>query len=164
MLPIMRFSDLMNRARLLGAVQTAIVHPVSEVVLRSTLTARSLGLIEPVLVGPEPRIRSVAEQADLDLSGIPIHNTPHSHASISEAARLAREGRVELLVKGSTTTDELMSVLVEAASGIRTERRMSQGYVHQVTSPGDHIQIGDGWRSECDTRPGRQARHRAERH
>jgi phosphate acetyltransferase len=144
MLPIMRFSDLMNRARLLGAVQTAIVHPVSEVVLRSTLSARSLGLIEPVLVGPEPRIRSVAEQADLDLSGIPIHNTPHSHASISEAARLAREGRVELLVKGSTTTDELMSVLVEAASGIRTERRMSHVFVMEVATYHKLLLVTDG--------------------
>lgn len=144
MLPINRFSDLMSRARLLGEVSAAVVHPVSDMVLRSTLTARSLGLIRPVLVGPEARIRAVAEQAGLDLADIRILDTEHSHASVETAARLAREGQVELLVKGSTSTDELMSVLVEASSGMRTARRMSHVFVMEVSTYRKLLLITDG--------------------
>ena len=144
MSPITRFESLLQQARAVGPVSAAIIHPVSEVVLRSTLKARDDGLIRPVLVGPEGKIRNAADKAGLDLVGVPVVHTEHSHAAVAEAARLAREGKVELLVKGSTSTDELMSVLVEADSGMRTGRRMSLVFVMEVATYPKLLLITDG--------------------
>lgn len=144
MLPITRFGDVIARAQSLGGVSCAIVHPTSEIVLRSVLQAQQLGLIQPVLVGPAAKIQQAAAQAQLDISALTLVNTEHSHASIAEAARLARQGDVEVLVKGSTTTDELMSVIVAQDSGLRTERRMSHTFVMEVATYPKLLLITDG--------------------
>jgi phosphate acetyltransferase len=48
----------------------------------------------------------------MSLGGVEIVNTPHSHASAAAAVQLVREGRAELLMKGSLHTDELLGAVV----------------------------------------------------
>ena len=58
---------------------------------------------------------------------------PHSHAAAGRAAELAREGRVDAIMKGSLHTDELMAAALDPAMGLRTERRMS--HVFAIDAP-----------------------------
>lgn len=111
---------------------TAVAHPCDESSLRAVLTARDEDLITPVLVGPEERIKKIASENGLDISGLKIVNTPHSHASASEAVRLVREGECAVLMKGSLHTDELMTEVVKPDTGLRTERRISHAYIMDV--------------------------------
>jgi len=111
---------------------TAVAHPCDESSLRAVVTAWKEDLIEPVLVGPEERIRKIAAENDIDISGLRIVNTPHSHASAAEAVRLVREGGCTVLMKGSLHTDELMSEVVKPDTGLRTERRISHAYIMDV--------------------------------
>ncbi len=113
-------------------IRVAVVHPCDALSLSGALDARAAGLIVPVLVGPRARIEAVAAEAGVDLSGIAIEDVPHSHAAAERAAELAREGRVEALMKGSLHTDELMSVVVAHESGLRTKRRVSHCFVLQT--------------------------------
>jgi phosphotransacetylase len=90
------------------------------------------GLIVPVLVGPEAKIRAVAAEANVDLTPYRIVGTPHSHAAAERAVAMARAGEVDSLMKGSLHTDELMEAVVSAATGLRTERRISHVFVMDV--------------------------------
>jgi phosphate acetyltransferase len=45
---------------------------------------------------------------------------------------MAREGKVEALMKGSLHTDELMAAVVPSATGLRTARRISHAFVLDV--------------------------------
>ena len=45
---------------------------------------------------------------------------------------MAREGKVEALMKGSLHTDELMAAVVASATGLRTARRVSHAFVLDV--------------------------------
>ena len=45
---------------------------------------------------------------------------------------LAREGKVEALMKGALHTDELMHAVLEKETGISTDRRMSHVFVMDV--------------------------------
>ena len=110
-------------------IRVAAVHPCDALSLEGVLDARSAGLIEPVLVAPRAKLESVAAAAGLDLSGIAIEDVPHSHAAAARAAALAREGKVEALMKGSLHTDELMAAVVAHESGLRTKRRVSHCFV-----------------------------------
>jgi len=112
--------------------RTAVAHPCDESSLRAVVTAWKDGLIDPVLVGPEERIKNVAAENGLDISGLRIVNTPHSHASAAEAVRLVREGECTVLMKGSLHTDELMTEVVKPDTGLRTERRISHAYIMDV--------------------------------
>lgn len=55
-------------------------------------------------------------------------------ASAEEAVKLVREGKAEMLMKGSLHTDELMSAVVKRETGLRTERRISHYFVMDVPS------------------------------
>nr|WP_153492259.1 phosphate acetyltransferase [Sinorhizobium medicae] len=135
--------------RLIAAAQaeepavTLVVHPCDETALRGALEAAEMRLITPVLVGPRVRIRSIAAEHRLDLGQWEIVDVPHSHAAAAKAVALIREGKGSLLMKGSLHTDELMREVAAAASGLRTERRISHVFVMDVPGHADTLFITD---------------------
>jgi phosphate acetyltransferase len=127
-----KYQRLIARCKALQPVRCAVAHPCDESSLRGTLEAAQEGLIVPVLVGPTQRIKAVAADCRLDLTGCSIVDAPHSDASASEAVRLVREGKAEALMKGSLHTDELMGAVVKRETGLRTNRRISHCFVMDV--------------------------------
>lgn len=105
-------------------VPCAVAHPCDEASLSGALDAAEAGLIIPLLIGPEARIRKLADTLGRKLDGISLIAAPHSHAAAALAASLAAQGQAHALMKGSLHTDELMQAVL-AEPGLRTERRMS---------------------------------------
>jgi len=128
------FARLLGRCKGMPPVVCAIVHPCDRDSLLGPLEAAKRGLIAPVLVGPEAKIRAVAEAEGADLSGCRIVSTEHSHEAAQKAVAMARAGEVEALMKGSLHTDELMGAVVPSATGLRTARRISHVFVLDVPS------------------------------
>ncbi|HSY26887.1 MAG TPA: bifunctional enoyl-CoA hydratase/phosphate acetyltransferase, partial [Burkholderiaceae bacterium] len=120
-----RYQHLIAMTQGLQPLRTAIVHPVDAVSLSGAIEAARLGLIIPVLIGPEAKIRVAAQQADIDLTHYEIVSTEHSHEAAALAVAMARSGQVEALMKGALHTDELMHAVVAPEAGLRTARRMS---------------------------------------
>ena len=116
----------------LPPVSCAIVHPCDRVSLLGPIEAAKRGIIQPVLIGPEERIREVARAEGIDLDPYRIVDVPHSHAAAQRAVELARAGEVESLMKGSLHTDELMGAVVKPETGLRTARRISHVFVMDV--------------------------------
>jgi phosphotransacetylase len=123
---------LLARCDGLPPVPTAVVHPCDAVSLQATLEAATEGLIIPILIGPEGKIRATAAAAGLDISRFELHATEHSHAAAALGVALVRSGEAQLLMKGSLHTDELMHEVTAAASGLRTARRISHVYIMDV--------------------------------
>lgn len=138
-----KYDRLIAAARASSAAPTVVAHPCDETSLRGALEAAEAGLIVPILVGPEARIRAVAEEFALDLSGVEIVDVAHSHAAAAKAVALVREGRGELLMKGSLHTDELMKEVASSATGLRTERRISHVFVMDVPGHAETLFITD---------------------
>jgi len=127
-----RYRQLIDATRSLEPLRMAVVHPCDELSLLGALEAKKENLIVPVLVGPEAKVRAAAEKAGRSLEGIEIVDVPHSHAAAARAVELARSGAVRALMKGALHTDELMAAVVDTASGLRTERRMSHVFALDV--------------------------------
>jgi phosphate acetyltransferase len=108
-----RYDHLLQVTHGLAPIPMAVVHPCDDESLKGALLARDRGLIIPTLVGPENKIRALAERLTLDLAGCRILNVP-------------------ALMKGSLHTDELMSEVVDKATGLRTERRISHVFMMDV--------------------------------
>ena len=126
------FAKLFKRCEALPPVTCAVVHPCDRDSLLGPIEAAKRGLIVPVLVGPEARIRAVARAEGVDLSPFQIVPVEHSHAAAAKAVELARAGHVDALMKGSLHTDELMGAVVSTADGLRTARRISHVFVMDV--------------------------------
>jgi phosphotransacetylase len=122
-------SALLERCRGLAPVPAAIAHPCDAPSLEGVVLAARHGLIVPILVGPEARIRGTAERAGIDISGFELVPAAHSHASAEAAVALVGQGRAQALVKGSLHTDELLEAALAREAGLRTERRVSHGFV-----------------------------------
>ncbi|OEZ63560.1 bifunctional enoyl-CoA hydratase/phosphate acetyltransferase [Duganella sp. HH105] len=137
------YASLMAAAAPLAAVRCAVVHPCDEASLRGALDAGVHGLIVPVLVGPQARLRAVAEAAGLALDGIELVDVPHSHAAAARAAAMAAAGEVEMLMKGSLHTDELISAVL-AEPKLRTARRLSHVFRIEVPLYDKVLLISDG--------------------
>ncbi|HWK97945.1 MAG TPA: bifunctional enoyl-CoA hydratase/phosphate acetyltransferase [Pseudolabrys sp.] len=126
------FRALTAAARKNPPIRTAIIHPCDDLSLAGAMEAGKAGLIIPVLVGPTAKIRKTAAAAGIDLGGVELIDAPHSHAAAARAVALARDCQVEALMKGSLHTDEVMAAVVDATTGLRTERRISHVFVLDV--------------------------------
>lgn len=127
-----RYRDLIEATRDLAPVRMAVVHPCDTLSLKGALEAASQGLIVPVLVGPRARIEQAAAEGGCNLDGVEIVDVPHSHAAAAAAVALVRSGKAGALMKGKLHTDELMEPVVDRATGLRTERRMSHVFALDV--------------------------------
>ncbi len=127
-----QITDLIKRTDAYRPLKVAVVHPCDEVSLGGALAARARGLIEPILIGPENKIRAVAETCGFDLTGVTIDPVAHSHAACQRAVVLCQQDAVESVMKGSLHTDELMAALLSRSSGLRTDRRVSHVFVFDV--------------------------------
>ena len=127
-----RFEDIIAEARALPLVKTALVHPCSPEAIQAALEIRDENLLDPILIGPEAKIRAAAEKAGASLDGFEIISVEHSHAAAEKAVGMAVAGKVSTLMKGSLHTDELLGAIVAPGSGLKTERRISHVYAMDV--------------------------------
>jgi phosphate acetyltransferase len=125
------------------AATTIVAHPCDETSLRGALEAAEAGMIVPTLVGPAAKIEAVARDHQLDISPFRIVDVPHSHVAAAKAVELVREGRGELVMKGSLHTDELMHAVASSATGLRTLRRISHVFVMDVPTYSEVLFITD---------------------
>lgn len=129
--PVARLKDLLAKGAHLPAIRCGVVHPCEPGAIQGALDAASEGLIIPVLIGPKARIESVAKANGLDISGLEMVSTPHSHAAAEMGASMAAQGKVEALMKGSLHTDELMAAVLREPA-LRTKRRLSHIFRFEV--------------------------------
>jgi phosphotransacetylase len=78
------------------------------------------------------KIRKVAQEVGIDLSPYTLFPTHHSHAAAGVAVEMALQGKVEALMKGKLSTEELMEAVIDREKGLRTGRRMSHVFVMNV--------------------------------
>jgi phosphate acetyltransferase len=138
-----KYERLLERAKALAPVATAVAHPCDESSLQGAADAARLGIIRPILVGPKARIAAVAEKYRIKIAAFEMVDTEHSHASAAQAVALVREGKAECLMKGSLHTDELMGAVVSREKGLRTARRISHAFVMDVPTYSEVIILSD---------------------
>jgi len=127
-----KYEGLLAKCRSLEAIPTAVAYPCETSALEGAIEAGQKGLIEPILVGPAELITKIAKSSGLDLGQIQIVDTPDSRGAATKAVELVRQGKAELLMKGSLHTDELLAAVVARETGLRTGRRISHVFIMDV--------------------------------
>lgn len=126
------YHALIDAKNSLKPLITAVVHPVDELSLKGAIASAEEGLIVPILIGPEQKIRDAAKEAGIDISSYQIIPTKHSTEAAEKAVEMARKCEVEAIMKGKLHTDELMTPIVCKDNGLRTGRRMSHVFCMEV--------------------------------
>jgi phosphotransacetylase len=121
----------------------AVAHPCEQTALEGAIDAAD-DWIALILVRPEAKIKAIAEANGINLGKAEIVDVPHSHASAANAVELVREGRAEVLMKGSLHTDELMGAVVARETGLRTGRRISHAFIMDIPTYHKPLIVTDG--------------------
>jgi phosphotransacetylase len=137
------YARFLERCADCAPIVTAVVHPCDRLSLEGAIACARARLIAPVLVGNRAKIEAVAASASLDIGSYEIVTAEHSHEAASIAAGMAREGRVEALMKGSLHSDELLHAVTRPDSGLHTERRISHAYVMDIATHPEPLIITD---------------------
>ena len=135
------FAELRHCAQPLGPKRLAVVVADDEVALTAADGALHLGIAVPVLIGNEATIHSKVET--LGLSGL-LKGAEFISAedAASVAASMARNGQVDLLLKGHLRTDELLHAVLDKWVGLRTGRLLSDVLLYEDKLAGQLRLVG----------------------
>jgi phosphotransacetylase len=139
-----KYEQLLERCRGLAPIPTAVAYPCEATALSGAIDAGALGLIVPILVGPAATIAEIAKTNGIDLGGAEIVDVAESQASAARAVELVRQGKAELVMKGSLHSDELLGAVIAKGTGLRTGRRLSHVFVMDVPTYHKVLIVTDG--------------------
>jgi phosphate butyryltransferase len=137
------FEALLDRARPLAAIQTAVVCPDEANSLGGALLAAKEGIIVPILVGSEAAIRAAAEAMGADLAGVEVVDAPDDVAAAAKACELVHQGRVAAVMKGHLHTDDLLRPMLDKAGGLRAGRRFTHVFLMDVPGQPHPVMVTD---------------------
>ena len=135
---ISSFDQLRLRARELGPKRIAVVVADDDVALLAAASAVQLGIAIPILFGDEAKIRAEIARvhASALLAQATFVNAADPAAAANAAAQMARDGHVDILLKGHLRTDQLLKAVLDKANGLRTGRLLSDVLLYEDTLAG----------------------------
>ncbi len=125
-------ATLVRRCDRHPAPRAGVVFPVDAPSLAGALQAHRAGVVRARLIGPRDRIHEVAAGAHLSLYDLEVTDVPDEPSALAAAADAVRDGRVDLLVKGSGHSRSLLHAVLECATEPRSARRASHVFVVAV--------------------------------
>ncbi len=128
--------DVLNIAKSKPARRIAVAAAEDEHALAAIRDALAHGIIAPVFTGNTERIKAISSDIGLDVKGIEIIDEKDPVKASAKAVSLAREGRVEVLMKGLVGTADYLKCILDKDTGIGTGVTMS--HVTLLQSPAYH--------------------------
>lgn len=113
-------SDLVNIAKERETRRLAVAAAEDKAVLEAVKVAHQEEIIQPVLVGDQDKIESIAKEVGLDLAHAEIvDNKKGSPESARIAVSLIRDGKADVLMKGMVSTGPLLKAVLDKENGLR---------------------------------------------
>lgn len=138
------FDALVDRARPLPALPTAVVCPDDANSLGGAMLAAAQSIITPILIGHAAAIHVAAKAIGVDLTGIEIIDVPGTDvAAASMACQLVHEGRALAVMKGHLHTDDLLRPMIDRDRGLRVGRKFTHVFLMDVPGLPEPVMVTD---------------------
>jgi phosphate butyryltransferase len=135
---ISNFDELIRLAKSKGKKRIAIAAADDEAVLIACKMAMDQGLIIPILIGNQNKIKKICAHIGMDISQFEIIPQDDPVACSRIAVRYIKEGKADLLMKGLVSTAPLLQAVLNKDSGIRKNPLLSHialfqtSYYHKI--------------------------------
>ena len=138
------FEELLRRAKQCDPIPVAVVCPHNKNSLGGAVLAAKEGIIIPILLGNEQKIREAAEKLGADISGMEIIEVPGSDQDVATyACKMVHEERAVSIMKGHLHTDDLLRAMLNKESGLRVGRRFTHVFIMDAPSRPELFYISD---------------------
>ncbi len=119
-----KFEEVVERAKKLGPFTVSVAVAQDLAVLKAIKMAEEMGLIKPILVGDEDKIKPMLGEVGLD-KDTPILHEADDALAVEKAVSVVREGKASVLMKGFVNTSIFMRGILNRNKGLRTGRLIS---------------------------------------
>jgi phosphate butyryltransferase len=137
------FDALLEKARPLPPLVTAVVAPEDENSLGGAILAARETIITPILVGDPAKIAAAAQAMGADITAFEIVEAIGHDAAARMACTLVNQGRAAAVMKGHIHTDELLKPMLEKDNGLRMGKRFTHVFVMDVPGMPHPIMVSD---------------------
>ena len=132
MQPIRNFDQLLQCAKGRGSKGIAVAVPYDKNTLLAVKDALDSGLTTAQLFGDQSRILPILEQIGLSASAVSICHVEETHQAIETAIASIRDGKNQILMKGTVSTGTLLKHALDKAKGLNIGRLASHLIVLQI--------------------------------
>jgi len=128
------FDELYEKVKRLPGRKFAIVSSLSEHTVRAGILAKGKGFADPIFIGEKSKVEEIIKKLKEKPSNFEIIDSKSEEQSAEKAVELAREGKVEMILKGNLSTSILMKKVLDKEKGLRTGRLLSDVFITEDTS------------------------------
>lgn len=129
---ISKIKDLIELAKAGETKRMAVAAAEDKPVLQAVFAAKAEGIITPLLVGDEKKIREIASDLGLSLDGVEIVDEKSPAISSKKAVALIRDGKADILMKGLVNSADLLRAVLNKEKGLRKGSTLSHVAIFEV--------------------------------
>ena len=137
-------NNLLNVAHKKKGVKAGIVNAGKPLPMLSVMDAVNEDLIVPIFIGDKAEIEKCANNLKFDISNYEIVHEPIENNTAKIAAKLASEGKVQIIVKGHIHTDVLMKEVLKREYNLLGKTRLSHIWHMTIGKDDKPLIITDG--------------------
>ena len=136
--------NLLSLSKKQPRTSVAIVSAHQSSTMESTKEAHELNLINPILIGNKKEINEGAGKLNWNISNFKIIEEDSEHEAALIAAKLAKENKIKVIVKGDLHTDILMKAYLKKEFNLLQGKRLSHIWHMTLKQNDKPIFITDG--------------------
>ena len=137
-------NNLLDAASKKKGVSAAIVNAGKPLPMLSVMDAVKENLIKPIFIGDKEQIQNCAEEIKFDISQYEIIHEPVENNTAIVAAKLAKAGKIKIIVKGHIHTDILMKEVLKREYQLLGKTRLSHIWHMSLDKDDKPLIITDG--------------------
>ena len=113
------YAGMRAQAAAMGPVPVSVAAAADRGVVRAVKIAVEMGMIRPILVGEEGKIRALLEEERVP-GDIRVVDSPDAPSAALAAVERVKSGEARVLVKGQVNTSDFMRAVLDRNVGLRT--------------------------------------------
>ncbi len=137
-------NNLLDHAHKKKGVKVAVVNAGKPLPMISVHDAVNENLIEPIFIGNREDIFKCADDIKWDISQYETIHEPIENNTAKIAAKLAKEGKIKIIVKGHIHTDVLMKEVLKREYNLLGKVRLSHIWHMTISKDDKPLIITDG--------------------
>lgn len=132
------FDDLISKVSECGMKKVSVAVAQDSAVLEAVAAAKERGIAEAILVGDADKIKEVAAEIRVDLSGFEIVDEKDDYTAALKAVELVHNGKADMYMKGLIDTKSFLKSVLDKEVGLRTGKTLSHVCVFEIKGV-DHL-------------------------
>ena len=126
------FSDLLSKVSQCDKKKVAVAVAQDKAVLEAVKAAKERNIADAILVGDEAKIREIAAEINMDLTGYEIINEPETVPASLTAVKLVHDGKADMYMKGLLDSKTFLKSVLDKEVGLRTGAPLSHVCVFEI--------------------------------